>query len=517
MDVTTCSQELAQAHSPTRTRSAFVAVVMIEMWERFGYYGTASLLVLFMVQRLGLSEAQVNLIWGAFSVMIFAMLVIGGWIGDKVLGAKRCLLLGAVTLALGYLLLCLSGDRLSYVFTALSVIIVGNALFKPNAANLVRRIYEGSNAHFDSAFTLYYMGSNFAAAAAVLLTPWVKDRWGWYVAFALCCAGLLVSLIHYAVMLRKLDGVGSLPDSRPLPKHRFVLVLAGMVVTLFGAIYLLRHSNMGVDCVYTGGVIVVGIFVHMILRGSRQERAGLMAALILLVEASLFFIFYQQLATSLTLFALRNVDGNQMLFGHHLFTWSPAQYPAMNAVWILALSPMLAWLYRRLGQRDLPVAAKFAIGFGSVAAGFFSFGLSGMVAVHGMVPSWIMLLGYGFYSLGELLVAALGLAMISRYVPARMGGFMIGAFFVAGGVAQYLGAMIANLASLPSQVKNPLLSLPIYTHLFDQLGLLALAGAVIALALLPFINRLSSTHEACREGLASTDSQVVAATQASML
>lgn len=512
MDATTLLRKQAPIHSAQHTRGAFVTVLLVEMWERFGYYGITMLLVLFMVQRLGLGDAQVNLIWGAFSVMVFATPAIGGWVGDKVLGAKRCLVLGATTLGLGYLLLCLYGDRLPAVLMALSVIIIGNALFKPNAANMVRRIFEGSQARFDSAFTLYYMGSNFAAAVGVLLTPWVKDRWSWYAAFGVCCLGPLLSLTYYALKAHKLAGMGSAPDSHPLRKDRFALVLAGMIATLCAATYLLHHSDLGVDCVYAGGVIVIGIFAHMILRGSRHERAGLIAALILLIEASLFFIFYQQLNTSLTLFALRNVDGNQTLFGHHLFTWSPAQYSAMNAMWILVLSPVLAWLYRRLGQRDLPVAGKFAIGFAAVAAGFFSFGLSGMIAVHGLVPSWVMLVGYGFYSLGELLVAALGLAMISRYVPARMGGFMIGVFFVAGGVAQYLGAIIANFASLPSQVKDPLLSLPIYTRLFDQLGLLALVGAIIALALLPLIKHLSLAHDAsCVAEAAHAGGQTVAA------
>jgi POT family proton-dependent oligopeptide transporter len=512
MDATAFSPEQAHINSPERTRSAFITVLLVEMWERFGYYGITMLLVLFMVQRLGLGDAEVNLIWGAFSVLVFATPAMGGWIGDKVLGAKRCLVLGAITLGLGYLLLCLYGDRLPALLAALSVIIVGNALFKPNVANLVRRIFEDSQARFDSAFTLYYMGSNLAAAIGVLLMPWVKDRWSWYAAFGLCCLGPLLSLAYYALMARKLGGMGSSPDNHPLRRGRLALVLLGMIATLCAATCLLHHSELGVDCVYAGGVIVIGIFAHMILRGSRRERAGLVAALILLIEASLFFIFYQQLATSLTLFALRNVDGNQTLFGHHLFTWSPAQYSAANAMWILVLSPLLAWLYRRLGQRDLPVAGKFAIGFAAVAAGFFSFGLSGMVAVNGLVPSWVMLVGYGFYSLGELLVAALGLAMISRYVPARMGGFMIGVFFVAGGVAQYLGAIIANFASLPSQVKDPSLSLPVYTRLFDQLGLLALAGAVTALTLLPLIKRLSLAHAASCAGEAGhADGRTVAA------
>lgn len=484
--------------SPAEVRRAFFAMLLIELWERFGYYGVAVLLVLFMVQKLGIDDARVNLIWGAFSALIFAVPAIGGWIGDKVLGAKRCLVVGGSTLALGYLLLSFSGERLPRLFTALGIIVVGNAFFRANAANLIRRIYERSDGSFDSAFTLYYMANNVAASLAVLLTPWIKDRWSWHAAFAVCGASCVIGLIHYALMARALFGIGSRPDLAPLRLDRLAWVMGGAIVSLCLVAFIIRHSAIGVDCVFAGSALVLGIFLYMIVKGSRSERPGLIAALILLVEASLFFVFYQQVATSLTLFALRNVDKNQTLFGHHLFDWSPAQYPAVNAIWIILLSPMLAWIYRRLGHRDLPVASKFAIGFVAVAVGFFSFGLSAGVAVAGKVPSWVMIVGYGFYSLGELLVAALGFAMISRYVPARMGGFMMGAFFVAAGVSEYLGSMIANLASVSKNVADPLVSLVIYTRLFDQLGVLALIGAAIAMALLPLVKRLSLAHETSR-------------------
>jgi proton-dependent oligopeptide transporter, POT family len=268
------------------------------------------------------------------------------------------------------------------------------------------------------------------------------------------------------------------------------------LVALFIVGFVIEHSQMAMACVYIGGIVTLGIFGYMIARGTRSERAGLIAALILVVEALLFYIFYQQEATSLTLFALRNVDWNQTLFGKHLFTWYPAQYSALNAIWIILLSPPLACIYRHLGKRDrdLSIAAKFAIGFAAVAIAFFIFGISSSTAVNGKVSSWFMVMGYGVYSLGELLIAALGLAMISRYVPARMSGFMMGAFFVAAGIAQYLGSIIANYASIPRHVADPLASLAIYTRLFDHLSLLAAGGAVLALALLPLMRRLDDLH-----------------------
>jgi POT family proton-dependent oligopeptide transporter len=204
------------------------------------------------------------------------------------------------------------------------------------------------------------------------------------------------------------------------------------------------------------------------------------------------------MSTSLTLFALRNVDLDQHLFGSTLWTWSPGQYQALNPIWIMLLSPILAWAYTHFGRtgRDLPIAAKFALGFVVVALGFFIFGMSGGTAVAGKVSSWYMIWGYGFYSLGELLVSGLGLAVMARYVPARMGGFMMGAYFVATGISQYAASKVANLASIPENITDPLESLSIYTSLFNKLGLLAVGGTVVAFLLLPLMKKLSATHGA---------------------
>ena len=141
------------------------------------------------------------------------------------------------------------------------------------------------------------------------------------------------------------------------------------------------------------------------------------------------------------------------------------------------LSPVLVFIYNSLGRlgKDPSIAAKFAWGFAAVAIGFFIYGVGARWAVDGQVSSWIMVWGYGLYSLGELLVSGLGLAMIARYVPARMGGFMMGAYFVASGLSQYLGSVVANFAHIPENITNPLESLTIYTSLFNKLGFAGIA------------------------------------------
>ena len=482
---------------PSQTRS-FSTIFLIELWERFGYYGMAALLVLFMVQKIGFGDTRANLVWGAFTALVYAAPAIGGWVGDKILGTRRTMPIGAAILAIGYLLLAIPSDSLYLLYCSMGVIVVGNGLFKANAANMVRRIYEGDDAKIDSAFTLYYMAVNVGSTVSMLLTPWIKDHWGWHAAFAVCCAGLILGLINYVMMMRTLNGIGSPPDEQPVRWGRLGAVLGIGFVALFAVAFVIQHRVIAVWCVYLAGIAILAIFAWMIAKGARSERAGLVAALILVAETLLFFIFYQQMSTSLTLFALRNVDWNQNLFGTTLFTWSPAQYQALNPIWIMLLSPILAWTYTHLGKsgRDLPIAGKFAIGFAVVAVGFFIYGLGAGTAVAGKVSSWYMIWGYGFYSLGELLVSGLGLAMIARYVPARMGGFMMGAYFVATGISQYLASVVANFASIPENITDPLESLSIYTKLFNNLGLLAVGGTVLAFVLLPLMKKLSATHSA---------------------
>ena len=82
---------------PSQTRS-FKMVFLIEMWERFGYYGMAALLVLFMIDKVGFTDEHANLTRGAFTALAHASPSIGGWIGDKILGARRTMTIGALVL-----------------------------------------------------------------------------------------------------------------------------------------------------------------------------------------------------------------------------------------------------------------------------------------------------------------------------------------------------------------------------------------------------------------------------------
>jgi POT family proton-dependent oligopeptide transporter len=489
----------------TQTRS-FMTLALIELWERFGYYGMQALIVYYMVQRIGFDDSRANLVWSAAAALIYVAPAIGGWIGDKVLGTKRTAILGAIILSLGYALMAVPTENTWFLFSALGVVVVGNGLFKPNNANLVRKIYEGDDSKIDSAFTIYYMSVNVGSTISMLATPWIKDyvnarygnELGWHAAFAVCSIGLVIGLFNVMLMRKTISHIGSEPDRKPLQVGKLLAVLAGGVVAVGVSAVILEYQSLARAFVYLAGLVVLGIFIHLIRKSEVSERAGLIAALVLTLQTVFFFIFYQQMSTSLSLFALRNVDLDFQVLGAHLWTWSPAQFQALNAIWIMMLSPVLAWIYTRAGRanKDFSIAGKFALGFAAVAVGFFAYGIAGQFAVDGKTSSWVMIAGYGFYSLGELLVSGLGLAMVARYVPERMSGFMIGAYYVATGISQYLGGLVANVASIPHDLVDPLQTLPIYTSLFNKLGIAAIVCTAIALAALPLMRRLTATHHA---------------------
>jgi len=480
-----------EAQAPSRTKG-FTTLFLVELWERFGYYGMVAVVVLFMVQQLGYTDDRANLTYGAFAALAYTVPAVGGWIGDKLLGSRRTMVLGAVILAIGYIGLSIP-DHPGLLFPALGLVAVGGGVFKANPANMISKLYEGDSAKIDSAFTMYYMAVNIGATASTIATPLIAIKFGWHAAFAVCAAGLIAGIVNYFAMSRYLRHVGSEPDFEPLDVKRLVLVLIGIAVGVVLVTFIIQNLAVARATVFLGFVTMLAIFGVMMRRGSERERKGLIAVLILTGLGMLFFIFYQQMSTSLTLFSLRNVDLD--FFGYQV----PAgQVQALNPIWIFMLSPGLAWLYTHLGKGkggDFHISTKFAMGFAVLSLGFFIYGFSGHFANAGKVSFWWMITGYGFQSLGELLISGLGLAVIARYVGPSLRGFIMGVWFLATGISQYLGSYVATYASVPESVTNPVDSLPLYTNLFTRLGMVAVIGTVIAAAVIPTMKKLSAVSE----------------------
>lgn len=479
-------------------RKAFFVLFFVEIWERFGYYGIASLMVLYMVERLGLGDARADIIWGAFSALVYSMPMLGGYIGDRVLGARRTLVLGAITLGLGYLLLSIPLDET--LFPAMGLIALGNGLFKVNPNNLVSRLYEGKHSKLDILFTVYYMSLNIGSFFSILLTPWIKDHstWmivlgplhfdSWHLAFGLSAIGLTLGLLNYGVFHRYLRPYGAAPDFKKLDVHKLLAVIGISLVIAYLLSEVIHYHLAALGVVGLFVALMVYVFMHLLLTGKRHERSRVIACIIFIVMSSIWAVYNQQIYTSLTLFALRNVE-------HHILgiPVAPAQFQDLNQFWLVLLALPLAWFYQRMGKTkrgDFSIASKYAAGLYLLAIAFFLYAASSLTAHAGIVSSWWLVAGYAAQSLGELLISALGFSMVSQLVPEHSRGIIMGAWFLGMGVSLYAGGAIASLASIPNGTVQATATLPIYVRLFWGLGVGALACAIVATAIIPLLERM---------------------------
>ena len=479
---------------------AFMVLFCIEIWERFGYYGMASLLVLYMVQQRGFGDARAYAIWGAFSALVYAMPMLGGYLGDHVLGLRRTMVLGATTLALGYLLLSIPLQ--TTLFPAMGLIALGNGLFKVNPNNLVSRLHEGEHSKLDVLFTVYYMSLQLGAFVSILLLPWIKDhpQWlitlgplrfdSWHLAFGVSALGLTLGLLNYGAFRHYLRPYGAAPDFKPLEPATFAAVIAVSLAIAALLSEVIGYSAAALAVVGLLALLLVYVFARLLATGGRGARNGVIACIMFTLISIIWAVYNQQIYTSLTLFALRNV--RHSLLGLHV---APAQFQDLNQFWLAVLSLPLAWLYaRRASTRrgDFSIAAKFTVGLYLLAVAFFLYAASSITARGGVTsPGWLVA-GYFAQSLAELLISALSFSMISQLVAERSRGIIMGGWFLGMGLSNYAGGAIAGLASIPAGMTSAAQTLPIYTRLFAWLGVGALAAAIIATLLVPWLNRLAA-------------------------
>ncbi len=164
-----------------------------EMWERFSYYGMRALLIFYMIKGfLSYEDNEAYAVYGAYVGLVYATPFIGGILADRLLGARRAVVLGGALMAAGHLLMGLA-NNIAF-FLALALLIVGNGFFKPNISTIVGTLYPERSPDRDGGFTLFYMGINLGAAMSPLLCGYIGETFGWHYGFGLATLGMLIGL-----------------------------------------------------------------------------------------------------------------------------------------------------------------------------------------------------------------------------------------------------------------------------------------------------------------------------------
>jgi len=401
---------------------------------------------------------------------VFSAPAIGGWIGDKVLGARRTMIFGACVLASGYLMLSIPFDSLGYLYAALGVIVVGNGLFKANAANLVRRIYEGDDARLDSAFTIYYMSVNIGSTISMLATPWIKDHWGWHAAFAVCFAGMVLGLIQYQLSGKWLGQAGMAPHpAAPRERKRAQRLLTAALAALAVLVLLVMFGVLPISIVQlanvTGAVMIalaIAFFGNVLLFGNlaTAEKKSVAVIAIFFICAAVFWAGYEQAGSTLNLFARDHTDrsflGSWFASGEHPVSW----YQIAQAVFVLSLAPVFAWIWISLGKRgrDPSAGAKFGLGLLQLGLSFLVMMVAAQTVLHTghrVLPLWLIIT-YLLQTTGEMCLSPIGLSNVTKLAPARYSAQMMGTWFLGAAIGNLAAGLIggeigADLTDMPAQ------------------------------------------------------------------
>ena len=152
---------------------------LANMGERFGFYTMMAILVLFLQAKYGLSPSKAGTIYSTFYFGIYGLALLGGILADITRRLMSTILLGLVIMFIGYTLMAIPNFGLSVTLIALSIIALGNGLFKGNLQALVGNLYDPPQfAHLrDRAFNIFYMGINIGAFFAPSAATGVRNWW----------------------------------------------------------------------------------------------------------------------------------------------------------------------------------------------------------------------------------------------------------------------------------------------------------------------------------------------------
>ncbi|MCR3754841.1 MAG: dipeptide/tripeptide:H(+) symporter DtpA [Candidatus Westeberhardia cardiocondylae] len=460
----------------------FYLISSIEIWERFGYYGLQGIFTIYLVKMIGLSESASITLFSSFSALVCGFVAIGGWLGDKILGTKRVIILGIIVLILGYGIIAWSEHKISKVYLGMATIAIGSGLFKANPSALLSTCYNKEDPRIDSAFTMYYMAINIGSFISMLLTPWVAIHYGWSSAFSLSVIGMCITLLNFIAFQKIIKQYGSKPDFLSLKWNCLLTVVGGIIILIPLSCWLLYNQNIAraILLIITCIVFTILFYETTQLYGINQKQ--MLVAIIMMLEAIVFFVLYSQMPTSLNFFAIHNVETT--LFG---IKFEPEQYQAFNPFWIIIASPLLSIIYNKIGNR-FPIPFKFATGMALCSISFLILSLgiqltddSHMVSVYWLISS------YALQSIGELMISGLGLAMIAKLVPKRLMGFIMGAWFLTTATSAIIAGSIANLSTIPNTCNDPKKSIILYNQVFIKIGVFS---GIIAILMLLFAPKL---------------------------
>ena len=481
---------------------------MTEMWERFSYYGMRALLILYLTKHFLFGDKDAGLLYGSYASLVYAMPVLGGLVADRYLGFKKAIMFGASLLVIGHFGMAFEGppstiqdgvvirnDLYEQTFyLSLAFIIVGVGFLKSSISTIVGQLYSEEDPRRDAGFTIFYMGINIGAFVATLLCAYLGETYGWQYGFGAAGIGMLIGLATFIHGDKHLQGIGAPPESANLSKpviaglsKEWFIYFAGLIA-VFGVWRMIQSTgDLGVLLVLVGFVVTAWLIWFSLSKCTPIERDRMLVMLALIALSVCFWALFEQAGSSLTLFTDRNVAMGSI--------FTAGMFQSLNPMFIIMLAPLFAWVWVKLARRGMEPSTpmKFGLGILQVGLGFAVLILGASLAgPDGEVAVIWLALMYLLHTTGELCLSPVGLSMVTRLSVARVGGMMMGVWFLSSSFAAYVGGMIAGAMAIGgdgSDVSLGVESLMVYTSVFEKLAMLAVGLGLLLIMVSPWLAR----------------------------
>jgi POT family proton-dependent oligopeptide transporter len=379
----------------------------VEMWERFSFYGMRAFLVLFAADAtrggLGWSQASASRLMSFYALACYSLPVLGGWLADRFLGTHRTLVIGAFIIAAGHFTLAL--PFLPTFFLGLGLVAIGTGFFKTNASTMVGQLYQQGDKRRDAGFTIFYMGTNAGAFFGQIICSYFAEspRWGWHWGFGSAGVGMLAGLVTYlAYKPRYLGAIGAPPSRATIAAER-------------------SHAPL-----------------------TAEERDRLTSLLVLFAFTIVFWMAFEQASTSMNFFAQDHTDRKV-----GSFLVPAGWFQSINPVVLVIAAPFFAALWTWLGRRNREPSTptKMALGLMLVGVGFVFMVVGAQRTAGGALvsPFWLFA-AYSFHTFGELCLSPIGLSFVTKVAPERMVARLMGVWFFATALGEFLAGQFAALA-----------------------------------------------------------------------
>ena len=461
-----------------------------ELWERFSYYGMRAILIYYLTWpvaegALGFDAKRAGLIYGTYTMSAFLFAIVGGFVGDRFLGARRAVEIAALVIAAGHFTLAIASQ--ATFFLGLALVAIGSGLLKPNMSTLVGSLYASGDPRRDAGFSLFYMGINVGAFLGPVVVGFLAQHasWkalltsfgfeplaSWHWGFGASGVGMVLGLLWWRATAHRIAHVGERPAG-PRPWAALAGVTAGSAALIA---YVLAADRPGWEWLrWAFAIVPVGFALGLGLR--RSDAARRMAVvLVLFLAAMVFWGAFEQGGSTLALFG-------DALTRHTALGWEfpSAWFQSVGSVFVFTLAPLFAWLWPRLGPHQPSSPLKFALGLGFMAASFALMVPAAQATAAGLVSPWWLVGVFFLQTLGELCLSPVGLSAMTRLAPERLAGVVLGVWFLADALGNKLAGVLAGefVSTDPERLAR-----------FFELQALAIAGAALAmLALVPLLKR----------------------------